>query len=204
MERISSVVSDEFLRKWRALARPTLAVQGNSKKLVMATKSKYIRAIFPGSFDPITNGHIDVVHRAMGLFDELIIAVGDSPKKDHLFTGEERVEMIGELIQDIEHVSVKRFTCLTVEFARAEGASAILRGLRNLTDVQYEFQLALTNRAIGNIETIFIMTGEKYGFTSSTLIREIGRFGGDVSNLVPASINERVKEKLKKLADTGN
>jgi pantetheine-phosphate adenylyltransferase len=159
-------------------------------------ENKYVRALFPGSFDPITNGHLDVIHRASVMFDEVIVAVGDSPKKEYLFTGEERLKMIHELIDDKAAVKVVRFTGLTVECAQREQAQVILRGLRNLTDVQYEFQLALTNRAIGDIETVFIMTGEKYGFTTSTLIREVGRYGGDVSGLVPANVYKRLKEKL--------
>ncbi len=159
-------------------------------------ENKYVRALFPGSFDPITNGHLDVIHRASVMFDEVIVAVGDSPKKEYLFTGQERLEMVHELVDDMAEIKVVRFTGLTVECAQREGAQVILRGLRNLTDVQYEFQLALTNRAIGDIETVFIMTGEKYGFTTSTLIREVGRYGGDVSGLVPPNVYGRLKDKL--------
>ncbi|MHC4616489.1 MAG: pantetheine-phosphate adenylyltransferase [Planctomycetota bacterium] len=162
---------------------------------------KFVRAIFPGSFDPITNGHLDVVHRSMKLFDELIIAVGRSPVKNQLFTPEERVEMIGGLIGDMAGVSVESFTGLTVEYAARKEADVILRGLRSLTDVQYEFQLAMTNRAVAGIETVFIMTSEKYGFTSSTLIREVASLGGDVSNLIPKSIYSRLQQRLKKLND---
>lgn len=156
----------------------------------------YVRALFPGSFDPITNGHLDVVDRARKLFDEVIIAVGNNPVKDQLFTPEERVEMIRELVKDRPRVSVEGFNCLTVEFAVAKKANVIIRGLRNLTDVQYEFQLAMTNRAIAGIETVFIMTCEQYGFTSSTLIREVANLGGDVSGLVPALIYEKLKARL--------
>ena len=161
---------------------------------------KYVRAIFPGSFDPITNGHLDVINRGMKLFDELIIAVGRSPVKNQLFTPEERVEMISELIDNkkMPGVSVESFEGLTVEYAARKKADVILRGLRSLTDVQYEFQLAMTNRAVAGIETIFIMTSEQYGFTSSTLIREIASLGGDLSNLIPKSVQERLKKRLKK------
>ena len=160
------------------------------------TPNKFVRAVFPGSFDPITNGHIDVIQRGRKIFDELIIAVGDHPTKNPLFTGTERVEMIGELITDWPDVSVERFTCLTVDYVKSKNADVILRGLRNLTDVQYEFELALTNRAVAGIETVFIMTGEKHGFTTSTLIREVGRYGGDVSTLIPTPVYERLTKKL--------
>ena len=159
---------------------------------------KFVRAIFPGSFDPITNGHLDVIHRGIKLFDELIIAVGRSPVKNQLFTPEERVEMIAELITDMPSVSVESFEGLTVEYAAKKKADVILRGLRSLTDVQYEFQLAMTNRAVAGIETIFIMTSEQYGFTSSTLIREVASLGGNLSNLVPPKVYDRMQQRLKK------
>ena len=160
---------------------------------------KCVRAIFPGSFDPITNGHLDVIERGMKLFDELIIAVGRSPIKNQLFTPEERVEMIDELIHEknMTGISVESFEGLTVEYASGKKADVILRGLRSLTDVQYEFQLAMTNRAVAGIETIFIMTSEQYGFTSSTLIREVASLGGDLSNLIPNNVYERIKKHLK-------
>ena len=159
---------------------------------------KYVRAIFPGSFDPITNGHLDVIKRGTKLFDELIVAVGRSPIKNQLFTPEERVQMIAELIADMPGVSVESYDGLTVKYAAQEKADVILRGLRSLTDVQYEFKMAMTNRAVAGIETIFVMTSERYGFTSSTLIREIVSLGGDVSNLVPETICEYLQQRLKK------
>jgi pantetheine-phosphate adenylyltransferase len=163
---------------------------------------KFVRAIFPGSFDPITNGHLDVVKRGMRLFDELVIAVGRSPIKNQLFTPEERVEMITELVQGWPGVLVESFEGLTVEYAAKRQASVILRGLRSLTDVQYEFQLAMTNRAVAGIETIFIMTSEQYGFTSSTLIREIASLGGDLSNLIPPSVYMRLQGRFTKLRES--
>ncbi len=159
---------------------------------------KFIRAIFPGSFDPITNGHLDVINRGIKLFDELIIAVGRSPVKNQLFTPEERVEMIAELIEDMPGISVESFDGLTVEYAAQRKADVILRGLRSLTDVQYEFQLAMTNRAVAGIETVFVMTSEQYGFTSSTLIRQVASLGGDISNLIPKNIYNRLQQHLKK------
>jgi pantetheine-phosphate adenylyltransferase len=161
---------------------------------------KFVRAVFPGSFDPITNGHLDVINRGVKLFDELIIAVGRSPVKNQLFTPQERVQMIAELIVDMPGVSVESFDGLTVEYAAKKEAHVILRGLRSLTDVQYEFQLAMTNRAVAGIETIFVMTSEQYGFTSSTLIREVATLGGDLSNLIPESIRNRIQQRLKKEA----
>jgi pantetheine-phosphate adenylyltransferase len=162
---------------------------------------KFVRAIFPGSFDPITNGHLDVVHRGMRLFDELIIAVGRSPVKNQLFTPEERVQMISELAADMPGVSVESFEGLTVEYAAKKKADVILRGLRSLTDVHYEFQLAMTNRAVAGIETVFIMTSEQYGFTSSTLIRQVAALGGDVSKLIPKNVYARLQQRLGKLTE---
>jgi pantetheine-phosphate adenylyltransferase len=159
--------------------------------------NKHVRAVFPGSFDPITNGHLDVIKRAVKLFDELIVAVGESPIKDQLFTPAERVEMIDKLIADIEGVSVESYDCLTVEYAARRNADVMIRGLRNLTDVQYEFQLAMTNRAVAGIETVFIMTSEQYGFASSTLIREVAKLGGDVSTLIPEEIFTKVKARYR-------
>jgi len=162
---------------------------------------KPVRAIFPGSFDPITNGHLDVVNRGMKLFDELIIAVGRSPVKNQLFSPEERVEMIAELIADMPAVSVESFDGLTVEYAAKKKADVILRGLRSLTDVQYEFQLAMTNRAVAGIETVFVMTSEQYGFTSSTLIRQVASLGGNLENLIPENVQKRLQQRLPKQTD---
>ena len=160
-------------------------------------KKKFIRAIFPGSFDPITNGHLDVIHRGVELFDELIVAVGKSPIKDALFTPDERVEMIIELVADVPRVQVESFDGLMVKYAAKKKADVILRGMRSLTDVHYEFKLAMTNRAVAGIETVFVMTSAEYGFTSSTLIREVASLGGDVSNLVPDKVCDRLKKRLK-------
>ena len=158
---------------------------------------KPVRAIFPGSFDPITNGHMDVVERGLILFDELIIAVGKSPLKNPLFTPDERVEMIAEIIKDQPRLSVEAFDGLTVEYAKLREADVILRGLRSLTDMNYELQMAMTNRAVAGVETVFIMTSEKYGFTSSTMIRQVATLGGDISTLVPSNVYKRLKQKFK-------
>ncbi|XAL99493.1 pantetheine-phosphate adenylyltransferase [Phycisphaeraceae bacterium D3-23] len=157
--------------------------------------------LFPGTFDPITNGHLDVIGRGQRLFDRLIVAVGTNPAKRAIFTIEERIEMIGELIaeQCEPHVEVAAYEGLTVDYARSIGATAILRGLRNVTDLNFEFQLALTNRSIADIETVFVMSGETYGFTSSTLIKQIAA-GGEIDRLLPL-IPGKVLEKLKERKD---
>ncbi len=161
-------------------------------------RKKFIRAVFPGSFDPITNGHLDVIQRGTKLFDELIVAVGRSPIKNPIFTPQERVEMITELVADMPRVKVESFDGLMVKYAAGKKADVILRGMRSLTDVQYEFKLAMTNRAVAGIETVFIMTSAEFGFTSSTLIREVAALGGNVSNLVPKNVYERLQEHIGK------
>jgi len=157
---------------------------------------KFVRAVFPGSFDPVTFGHLDVIKRSVKIFDQVIVAVGDSPAKEYLFTGQDRLEMVRRLVQDIPEVQVEGFTGLTVEYVKSKHAQVIVRGLRNLSDVEYEFKLALTNRAVAGVETVFIMTSEQFGFTSASLIREIARYGGDLSNLVPDIVLQKIKEKM--------
>ena len=140
--------------------------------------------LFPGTFDPITNGHLDVIRRAQVLFDRLIVAIGHNPAKSEIFSMDERQQIIEQLVREQcnDHVSVQQFHGLTVDFARSINATAIVRGLRNVTDLNFEFQLALTNRAVAEVETVFIMTGEAYAFTSSTLIKQIAS-GGDIERL---------------------
>lgn len=155
--------------------------------------------LFPGTFDPMTNGHLDVIRRGQSLFDRLIVAVGHNPAKRAIFSTDERIEMIDEILRAEcdDHVEVQSFTGLTVDFARESKATAILRGIRNVTDLNFEFQLALTNRAIADIETVFIMTGESTAFTSSTLIKQIAS-GGNIDRLhalLPPVVLERLKAK---------
>ena len=157
------------------------------------TVERNITAVFPGSFDPVTHGHLDVIERCAKIFSHLIVAVGDSSEKKYLFSAQQRVEMIRDIVSKYPNVSVESYTGLTVEYVRSKAAQVMVRALRNLTDVQYEFQLALTNRSVSGIETVFIMTGEKFAFTSSSLIREIARFHGDISGLVPPSVAEQLK-----------
>ena len=144
--------------------------------------------VFPGTFDPITNGHLDVIRRGARLFDELVVAVGQNPEKAAMLGQDERATIIREVVADLPNVRVETFSGLTVDFARRLKAAAILRGIRNSSDLQFEFQVALTNRVVAGVETIFIMTGTEYAFTSSSLIRQIAQMGGDVSALVPPQV----------------
>jgi pantetheine-phosphate adenylyltransferase len=158
------------------------------------------RAVFPGQFDPITNGHLDVIRRGAKLFDELIIGVGTNPDKREMFTVEERVEMIAELLREIPHTRVESFAGLTAEFVKRSQATVILRGIRDVSDLRYEFQLALANRAVGGVDTVFIMTGAEYALTSSSLIRQIVSLGGDLKHLsvvLPANVVMRLRKKQK-------
>ena len=163
-------------------------------------------AVFPGSFDPMTFGHLDVVQRGRHLFDELVIAVGRNPGKDQLFTSDERVAMAstlaGQLVAEAPDgapVRVESFSGLTVDFAIAAGATALLRGIRNLSDLQYEIQQAITNRQVAGLETAFVVAGQSFAYTSSSLIRQITALGRDLTQLEsmvpPLVIDALLKKK---------
>jgi len=153
-------------------------------------------AVYPGSFDPITNGHVDIIKRGLGVFDELIVLIAHNPNKKTLFSVEERVEMIQEVIRDFKNVRVDSFDGLLVEYVKVAGANVILRGLRALSDFEHEFQLALINRRLNrDVETIFLMTGYKWFYTSSTIINEAASLGGSVKGLVPEIVNQKLQEK---------
>ena len=155
-------------------------------------------AIYPGSFDPLTNGHLSLIQRGLKVFDRLVVAVAVNPKKTPLFTPEERMQLIREACPD-ERVEVDHFQGLLVEYARRRGVGVLLRGLRAVSDFDYEFQLANMNRKLApDIETVFMMTGEDYFYLSSQLVREVAAFGGDVKGLVPPNIYERLKAKYPK------
>ena len=145
-------------------------------------------AVFPGRFDPITNGHLDVISRGAALFDELVVAVGENPEKAALLGQAQRIQIIREVVVGMPNVRVEGYSGLTVDFAAKLGAAAILRGIRNNCDLQFEFQSALTNRAAGGVETVFIMTSSEYAFLSSSLIRQVAQMGGDVSAMVPPEV----------------
>ena len=155
------------------------------------------RAIYPGSFDPITNGHLDLLHRASGLFDELIVAVARDNAKQSLFTVEERVALLEGATNEIPHLRVVPFGGLLVNFARSQDATAIVRGLRAVSDFEFEFQLALMNRKLDpHLETMFLMPREELTYISSRLVKEIARLGGDIDQFVPPNVAEALRNKL--------
>jgi len=155
------------------------------------------RAIYPGSFDPVTNGHLDVIERARKLFDEVIVAVAHNEEKQALFSLEERLELLRGSIGKIDNVRIAQFDGLLVEFAAAERASAVVRGLRAVSDFEFEFQMALMNRKLeATVETIFLMPKEEYTYLSSRIIKEIARLGGDVSSFVPAAVATALRRKF--------
>ena len=162
-------------------------------------KNGKVKAVFPGAFDPFTLGHLDVVRRGAPLFAELIVGVGENPAKEHFFPVAERLEMIRQLVGEIPNVRVDSYNCLTVEYVRKIEADVILRGIRTLSDYHYEFTLALTNRSVAGVETIFVMSSEQYAHLSSSLIKEVASLGGDISAFLPEPIVKRVKAKFAKL-----
>jgi len=156
-------------------------------------------AVYPGSFDPITNGHIDIITRGLRMFDELIILVAYNPNKSSLFSVEERMNLIHEVIaKEHEQVKIDCSPGLLVDYVHGKGANVILRGLRAVSDFEYEFQLALMNRRLNrDIETVFLMTGYQWFYTSSNLIKEAACLGGSVKGLVPDIVNDKLTEKYK-------
>jgi pantetheine-phosphate adenylyltransferase len=156
------------------------------------------RAIYPGSFDPVTNGHLDIIERARKLFDEVIVAVAHNDAKAPLFTLEERLDLLRSTMGKIDNVRVDSFDGLLVEFARTREAIAVIRGLRAISDFEFEFQMALMNRKLeARVETIFLMPTEEYTYLSSRIVKEIARLGGDVSKFVPPPVAKALAAKIK-------
>ena len=154
-------------------------------------------AVYPGTFDPITNGHLSIVNRALKIFDKLVIAILINPFKAPLFSLEERIDMIQKALKDKSNVEVDYFDGLLVDYVVKKKSNVILRGLRALSDFEYEFQMALMNRKLNReVQSIFLMTDYKWFYTSSTIIKEAASLGGDISGLVPALVNEKLKEKF--------
>jgi pantetheine-phosphate adenylyltransferase len=155
-------------------------------------------ALYPGSFDPPTNGHLSIIQRGLKMFDGLIVAVLRNPAKDAVFTVEERVDLLRGAVNGDGRVQVKTFSGLLVKFAQQERVNTVLRGLRAVSDFEYEFQMANMNRKLDpNIETLFMMTGEDYFYISSRFVRDVARLGGDVSGLVPQNVLEALKKRFK-------
>jgi pantetheine-phosphate adenylyltransferase len=154
-------------------------------------------AIYPGTFDPITNGHIDVIERALKIFDKVIVVVARNPKKQTLFAEEERIELIRESLKHLANIEVTATEKLTVEFARSVNANAIIRGIRAVSDFEYEFQIALMNRKLcPDVTTIFLMPNEKFTYLNSSIIRELAQYGADISDFVPPCVEKKLKEKF--------
>lgn len=155
-------------------------------------------AVYPGSFDPITNGHLDIIERASRVYDKVVVGVLNNISKKPLFTSEERVEMIENVTRHLGNVEVDTFTGLLVDFAKSKGATVIVKGLRTVADFEYEFQMALLNKALNpEYETMFMMTDSKYSYISSSMVKELAGFRGDLTGLVPCEIIEAIKEKYK-------
>jgi pantetheine-phosphate adenylyltransferase len=154
------------------------------------------RAIYPGTFDPFTNGHMDILQRASVIFDEIIVTVATNTQKKPLFTHRERIEMIRLSVSSLNNVKVDSFKGLLVKYAQSQKAIAVIRGLRAVSDFEYEFQMALMNRKLADeITTVFLMPDEKYTYLSSTIVREIANLGGDISSFVPEIINQKLIKK---------
>jgi pantetheine-phosphate adenylyltransferase len=158
---------------------------------------KRIKAVYPGSFDPPTNGHLDLIERGSKIFGELVVALLRNPEKDPLFSVAERRNMLEAMTSGFDNVSVETFDGLTVEYAMAVGASAVLRGIRAISDYEYELQMALMNRKLQpSVETIFMMPAEQYSYLSSRLVREVAQLGGNIDCLVPTLVAQKVREKM--------
>ena len=155
-------------------------------------------AIYPGSFDPATNGHLDVIHRAARIFDKVIVAVADNTSKTALFSITERVQMLKEATKHLRNVSIDTFDALVIDYARQKKVNVLIRGLRMTSDFDYEFQIALTNRRLAqDIETVFLMPSEHVSFVSSSLLKEVAALNGDISSLVPKVVERKLRERFK-------
>jgi len=154
-------------------------------------------AIYPGSFDPVTNGHLDILERGLIIFDRIIVTILENPSKTFLFSLEERIELLQESLKDFKNVEIATYGGLLVDYARKRNAHAILRGMRAVSDFEYEFQMALMNRKLDReVQTVFLMTGLRWIFTSSSIIKEAARFGGDIESMVPDVVKQKLEEKF--------
>jgi len=156
-----------------------------------------IKAVYPGSFDPVTNGHVDIIDRASKVFDQLIVAVLENPRKTPLFSIEERVKMLNRIIDRYPNVEVDYYRGLLIEYSRKRGAKIIIKGLRAISDFEFEFQMALVNRKLDcDVETLFMMTNNKYSYISSSIVKEVASYGGEIKDLVPREVYPDIMEKI--------
>lgn len=157
------------------------------------------KAVYPGSFDPITNGHVDIIERGLKIFDRIIVAVLENPKKQPLFSTKERVRMIHDIFSDQKRIEVQSFDGLLVDFVRENNATIVIRGLRAISDFEYEFQMTLMNRKLNpDIETLFMMPNISYSFLSSNLVKEVSMLGGNLTDLVPADVEKKLKKSIQR------
>jgi pantetheine-phosphate adenylyltransferase len=156
-------------------------------------------AVYPGTFDPVTKGHVDLVERSLSIFDELIVAIAANPRKQPLFSLAERIDMFAKVTRQFRRVKIEGFDGLLVDYIKRKKAVGIIRGLRAVSDFEYEMQMALMNRRLDNtIETVFLMPNEEYSFITSTIVKEAASYGGDVSSLVPKIVVEKLRKKFKR------
>ena len=195
-EALDSAISVYRHRNTSVDRGPTITRVIESGALIQSPPMKHVRAIYPGTFDPLTNGHLDLIARGAKIFDELVVAILRNSEKSPLFTLEERTEMIADSTRQYQNVTVASFEGLLVDFAREQKASAVLRGIRAISDYEYEFQMALMNRHLApEFEAVFMMPAEEYSYVSSRLIREVFQLGGSVQGLVPDVVLERLRIK---------
>lgn len=184
------------MRNSAAAGRPPIRLRVQLQPLTIQCVVNTVRAIYPGTFDPLTNGHLDLIARGSKIFDHLVVAILNNSEKQPLFSVQERVEMIQETTREFDNVSVSQFDGLLVDFARLQHAQALLRGIRAISDYEYELQMALMNRRLApELETVFLMPAEQYSYVSSRLIRGVFRLGGSVEGLVPPTVIERLQAR---------
>src|SRR3954469_4453433 len=184
-------------RSWRSAGGPETAGRFGTVATSHPPRSRDVRrAACPGSFDPVTNGHIDIIGRAAALFDEVVVAVGVNKSKNRLFSADERIDMLNDVTSAYDNVVVDSFDGLLTDFCRDRGVVAIVKGLRAVSDFDYELQMAQMNSSLAGIETVFVPTSPEYSFLASSLVKEVATFGGDVAHLVPATVLARLTARL--------